>query len=191
MINDPRFNNWLQVQAYKHDGKIHRIWSPAFLVADTDEYWALASRMSAVAEADGRRWATKENAVFILFKKEWMNVIAMFKEGQGICYYVNIASPTILDKGYLKYIDYDLDVKLYPDLIEKTLDEKEFVYNSKLYGYDEKLIKIIENEKDEVLKMMDEKKFPFIDSKIRELYAKFLKASEPVDSQHGKNPNHQ
>ena len=55
-----------------------------------------------------------------------MNVIAMFKEGKGICYYVNIASPTLYDDGFLKYIDYDLDVKLYPDGVERTLDENEY-----------------------------------------------------------------
>lgn len=181
MLNDPRFNNWLQVQAYKHDGKIHRVWSPAYLVADTDEYWALASRMSSVTESDGRHWITKENAVFILFKKEWMNVIAMFKENGGICYYVNIASPAILDKGYIKYIDYDLDVKLFPDLVEKTLDEKEFVHNAKLYGYSDSLIKIIKDEKDKVIKMMDDRVFPFVDSSVRDLYQKFLDKNEPID----------
>lgn len=189
MLNDTRFNNWLQVQAYKHDGKIHRVWSPSFLVADTKEYWALASRMSAVTEADGRHWITKENAVFILFKEKWMNVIAMFKEGGGICYYVNIASPAILDKGFIKYIDYDLDVKLFPDLVEKTLDEREFVHNAKMYGYSEELIQIIKNEKDAVLKMMDEKQFPFRDEMIRDFYQKFIEKNEFIDDgrkTHGK-----
>lgn len=179
MLIDKRFLAWKQVQAYKHDGRLHRQWSPAFLVEETDEYWALASRMSSVIESDGRRWMTKEPAIFLLFKKEWMNVIAMFKENGGICYYVNIASPTISDQGLLKYVDYDLDVKLYPDLVEKTLDEKEYAHNAQLYGYDEKLKKVIEGAKKKVSAMIDKREFPFIDSEIERLYSKFSLIAKP------------
>ena len=104
--------------------------------------WALASRASLVREADGREWITKEHAVFYLFKHEWMNVISMFKES-GICFYANIASPAILDKGIIKYIDYDLDLKLLPDGKEKVLDVEEYAQNAKSYGYDEDLMRAI------------------------------------------------
>lgn len=183
MFSDSRFKNWYQVQAYKHDGNLHRVWSHSFLVEETDEYWALASRMSAVTEFDGRKWMTKEPAIFILYKHKWMNVIAMFKDNGGICYYVNVASPCVLDKGYLKYIDYDLDVKLYPDLVERTLDEKEFVHNAKKYGYSEDLIKVINKAKDEIIRMMENKEPPFIDEMIRDLYARFLKEGEVVENE--------
>ena len=125
-------------------------------------------RQSTVTESDGRRWVTKERAIFLLFKERWMNVIAMFKEpckirnrygkvlGEfpgGICYYVNIASPTILDKGFLKYIDYDLDVKLYPDGLEKTLDENEYMHHASTYGYPDDLEKAINISLEEVKQM--------------------------------------
>lgn len=150
------------------------------MVEETDRYWALASRMSSVIEADGRRWMTKEPAIFILFKKEWMNVIAMFKESGGICYYVNVASPAIIEKDVLKYIDYDLDVKLYPDLVEKTLDEKEFAHNAKLYGYDAKLMKVIENTEKKIVRMIDRHEFPFQDETIEKLYQEFLDRNQPI-----------
>jgi protein associated with RNAse G/E len=181
MITDKRFKNWRQVQAYKHDGHLHREWSPAFLVDETDEYWALASRMSAVVESDGRRWMTKEPAIFLLFKKKWMNVIAMFKENGGICYYVNVATPTIDDKGYLKYIDYDLDVKLYPDLVEKTLDEREFAHNAEFYGYSKELVAKIKESKDNILKMIDNRDFPFVDEEMQKRYQMFLDANQPIE----------
>lgn len=180
MLSDKRFQAWKQVQAYKHDGHLHRQWSPAFLVEETDDYWALASRMSSVVEADGRRWMTKEAAIFLLYKKEWMNVIAMFKETGGICYYVNIASPTILDNDVLKYVDYDLDVKLYPDLVEKTLDEKEYAHNAKFYGYDDRLMAVIERAKKKVIDLIDHHQFPFIDSEIERLYQSFLDQNKPI-----------
>ena len=41
----------------------------------------------------------------------------------GIYYYCNLASPTIYDGEAIKNIDYDLDVKLYPDRTYQVLDE--------------------------------------------------------------------
>jgi protein associated with RNAse G/E len=34
---------------------------------------------------------------------------------KGIYYYCNLASPAIMDNGAVKYIDYELDVKVFPD----------------------------------------------------------------------------
>lgn len=184
--NDPRLARWVKVQAYKHDGSLHRQWSPAFLVEETDEYWCLASKASLVTEGDGRKWMTHEKAIFLLFKKRWMNVIAMFKEKRGICYYVNIASPTIMEDGYLRYIDYDLDVKLYPDGVERILDENEYARHAKMYGYPKDLEEVIEKEAKHVKKMMDDQEFPFRDSEIQKLYQGFLDAN-PI--QHNRQRN--
>ena len=177
---DPRFARWMRVQAYKHDGALHRQWSPAYLVEENDEYWALASKMSSVTENDGRKWITKEKAVFFLFKKRWMNVICMFKEGQGICYYVNIATPTVFDNGYLKYIDYDLDVKLYPNHLEKTLDENEFERHIQTYGYPPDLTAAIKKSTEEVKAMIANNEVPFVDSLVKRLYDKFLIENRPI-----------
>lgn len=165
------------------------------MVEENDDFWALASKASSVTESDGRRWVTKERAIFLLFKKKWMNVIAMFKDpcaihnkaGQvigefpgGVCYYVNIASPTIFDKGFLKYIDYDLDVKLYPDGLEKTLDENEYIHHASTYGYDSDLEKAINRSLRTVKTMIDEKQFPFYDEAIEKLYNRFLALNQPT-----------
>ena len=178
--NNILFRRWKKVQAYKHDGALHRQWSPAFLVEETDECWVLASKASMVTEADGRKWMTKEKAIFILFKKRWMNVIAMFKEDRGICYYVNIASPTINDQGYLRYIDYDLDVKVYPDGAEKTLDEREYDRHITQYGYPKDLSDAIEKSMDQVKQMIEAKEYPFDDKLIEYYYHRFLEMTKPV-----------
>ena len=174
------FRRWIKVQAYKHDGALHRQWSPAYLVEETEDFWALASKASCVTEGDGRRWMTKERAVFLLYKKRWMNVIAMFKEGRGICYYVNIASPTILDKGFLKYIDYDLDVKLYPDGAERTLDENEYAKHTQTYAYPADLSHAIEKSMEEVKRMIEAREFPFIDEEMAAYYQRFLDDNPPI-----------
>lgn len=163
---------WRVVRAYKHDGSFHREWSPAFLVEETPEYWALASRESLVIEDNGRSWITKEQAVFYLFKKKWANVIAMKKKDR-ICYYANVATPTISDQGILKYIDYDLDVKLYPNKTTRFLDEKEFNSHQKLYGYSKELSDRCNLAKQSLESDMLEGKFPFQDQKFFELFNKF------------------
>ncbi len=180
-MNDKKndLKKWTLVQAYKHDGSMHRQWSPGYLLEENDDYFIICSRSSLITENDGRRWLTKENAVFILFKKEWLNVICMFKESGGICYYANMASPTIMDDGFLRYIDYDLDLKLYPDKSIKVLDELEFEANSKEYGYSPELIKVVRHSLDKTRKMMEERKFPFNDQTIEDIYASFLKDTIP------------
>ena len=180
MYDTHQFRRWRKVQAYKHDGALHRQWSPAFLVREDNDCWVLASKASLVTEADGRKWMTKEKAIFVLFKKKWMNVIAMFKQDRGICYYVNIASPTVDDGGYLRYIDYDLDVKVYPDGVEKTLDEREYDRHITLYGYPKDLSAAIEKSMGQVKKMIEAGEAPFIDKIIEDYYQAFLDMNKPV-----------
>ena len=67
-----------------------------------------------VTEADGRRWVTREPCYCLFPQKYWFNIIAMIRDN-GISYYCNLASPYILDQEALKYIDYDLDVKVFAD----------------------------------------------------------------------------
>ena len=87
---------WIEVQGYKHDGRMHRIWDSVYVVEDNEEYIAVASLKTKVVEHDFRVWYTKEPAVMIFFKKRWRNVIAMLKKS-GLTYYVNLASPYIID----------------------------------------------------------------------------------------------
>ncbi len=172
-------NKWITVMAYKHDGTVHRLWSPAYLVGETYDYWALASRASLVKESDGREWITKEHAIFYLFKHEWMNVISMFKE-KGICFYANIASPAIMDQGIIKYIDYDLDLKLLPDGKEKVLDVDEYAENAKSYGYDDRLMMAIRKSFRKTEKLLEARKFPFDEREVTRLFSKFEKETRPI-----------
>lgn len=167
---------WIMIQAYKHNGELHRQWSHGYVIEDNDEYFILASIRASVIESDGRKWHTKEPAIFIFSKKEWFNVIAMLKE-DGVCYYVNIASPTILDKGYLKYIDYDLDVKLYGDGSTKLLDVSEYHKHAKEQNYPDEIRAILTKSVDHTFELIKQKEFPFIDDDIKKFYNEFKKVA--------------
>ena len=131
------FGHWLAIQCYKHDGSLHRCWDRGLVLANNDDYIVIATKKAKVIESNGRRWFTKEPAVTIFSKNEWWNVICMFK-GDDLCYYCNIASPSIVETHTIKYIDYDLDVKLFPDGELKILDENEYKRHREKYNYHSK-----------------------------------------------------
>ena len=104
----------LKIHKYKHDGKIHRSWGEATYLGEDDEYMIFANYKSLVIEADGRTWKTKEPAIMFFSKYDWFNIIGQLKTN-GIYYYCNIASPFVLEEDTIKYIDYDLDLRVFPD----------------------------------------------------------------------------
>lgn len=162
-------DKWIEVQGYKHDGRMHRIWDVVFVVEEKDDYIVVASNKTKVIEHDFRVWHTKEPAVMIFYKNLWFNVIAMLKES-GITYYVNLASPYIVDKGKVKYIDYDLDMKLYPSGQVKIIDVKEYGYHKKKYGYSDEIDQILRYNIKEIKERMINKEFPFNDDEIKKLF---------------------
>ena len=166
---------WLRIQAYKHNGELHRAWSHGFVLEDNDRHIILISVRASVVEHDGRKWHTREPAVFIFFKQEWMNVIAMLKdEGQDISYYVNIASPAVIHANCIKYIDYDLDIKLFPGGSTKLLDQNEYERHAYSLDYSEDIKKTLALSVNNVYEMIKKRDFPFIDEEIYALYNEFV-----------------
>lgn len=127
-------------------------------------------------EHDGRRWFSKEPAVSFFSKDCWYNIIAMIKE-EGVIFYINIASPTILDDGMLRYIDYDIDFKLFPDGTIVTLDEREHEQHKRKYHYEDDVLKVIDLAKNQVFKLLEKRAYPFESAIVNELYQSFLKSS--------------
>lgn len=169
-------DKWIIIQAYKHNGELHREWSHGYVIEDNDDYFVVVSIRASVVESDGRKWHTKEPAIFILSKKEWFNVIAMFKE-DNISYYVNIASPTIYDKCFLKYIDYDLDVKLYGDGTTRLLDVSEYHKHAEEQRYSDDIRDILKKSVDKTYEKISKHEFPFVDSEVSKYFEKFLRVT--------------
>lgn len=168
---------WLGIQCYKHDGTIHRCWDRGYVLENSHDYIIVASKRAKVVENNGRRWFTKEPAITIFSKREWWNAICMIKK-DGICYYCNIASPSLIDHNLIKYIDYDLDAKLFPDGEVKVLDEKEYAHHKEMYGYDTDLDEILKYATNIIVERMKNREFPFIDETIREYYDDFIEMTK-------------
>lgn len=161
------------VQSYKHDGSIHRTWSKGFVVDENDDYYVVVTDHSWVVEADRRRWLTKEPAICFLYKKRWFNVISMIRKS-GIYYYCNIATPSIYDGEAIKNVDYDLDVKVFPDYTYAILDKNEYEYHCQKMNYSEQIKNICEKEMNSLILMIENKEKPFNSSFIQDYIVKYF-----------------
>ena len=166
--------HWISIECFKHDGSLHRWWDRGFVVDDTEDYLVVATKRAKVTEYNGRSWFTQEPAVTIFSKNEWWNAICMLKDF-GIVYYCNIASPSVVEKDVVKYIDYDLDAKLFPNDDIRVLDEKEYKHHLKKYKYGDDLNCVLRYQMDEIQKLMKKRIFPFDDNAITYYYDEFLK----------------
>ena len=139
-----------QIQCYKHDGKIHRCWDEAILLDVKDDYMVFGNERTLVTEAQGNTWRTKEPAVMYFFKDKWYNIIVQLKK-EGVTYYCNIASPFIIEDDTIKYIDYDLDLRVFPTGSFKILDRQEYKYHKKKMNYSDDLDKVVTNALSELI----------------------------------------
>ena len=111
------------------------------------------------------------------FKNKWYNVIAQMKK-DGIYYYCNIATPFIIEENTIKYIDYDLDLRIFPKGEYKILDKLEYQYHKKKMGYSNDLDKVITGAMNDLIKEYVDGAFMF-DRKQNEEYLKlYLKCKE-------------
>src|SRR5690606_351185 len=156
----PRAGSTIEIQSYKHNGQLHRVWEQSLVLKGTDTVVIGANDKTQVTESDGRTWITREPAICYFHSKYWFNIIGMLRN-DGIYYYCNISSPFVYDSEALKYIDYDLDVKVYPDMTYEILDIDEYNEHKKVMNYPDVLDKILHNHIDYLIKWIRQGKGPF------------------------------
>lgn len=149
-MKDIKIGDKLEIQCYKHNSKIHRAWNEAVLIEENKDYLVFANEKTTVTEAEGNCWKTKEPAIMYFFKDKWFNIIAQLKK-DGIYYYCNIATPFIIEDKTIKYIDYDLDLRIFPPGQYKILDKMEYKYHKKIMKYSDNLDKVIKDSLDELI----------------------------------------
>jgi protein associated with RNAse G/E len=170
----PEVGKTVYIQSFKHDGSLHRTWCKGFVLeADEDRIVAVTDR-AWVIEADDRKWLTREPAVCFYYTKKWYNIISMIRHS-GIYYYCNLASPSIYDGEAIKNIDYDLDVKLYPDGGYQILDENEYADHADKMNYPEIIKKIVEHQMEDLIEEMDRGNPPFNKETIDHYYRLYLR----------------
>ena len=90
-------------------------------------------------------------------------------------YYCNIASPYIIDGKEIKYIDYDLDLRVFPEGGFRILDRNEYNYHKKIMKYPEDIDKIVREELSYLIEMKRAESGPFAKGVVEKYYDQFEK----------------
>lgn len=171
----PKVNKDIQIQSYKHDETLHRIWEKATVLYADDEYVIVANKRTKVIESNGRFWHTREPSVSWFYKKRWFNIIGIIKKDE-IHFYCNIASPYLVDDEALKYIDYDLDIKVLDDFSFTILDRNEYTKHQEKMEYPADLKRILEKELLILKGLVETQSDPFNKELVMHWYEKYLEA---------------
>ena len=166
-------NDVLKIQCYKHNGDVYRNWDETLVLEVNEDYIVCANNRVKVTEIDGRKWTTKEPAILFFYKEYWFNIIAQFKKN-GIYYYCNIATPALIDNKVIKYIDYDLDLRVFPNGSFKILDRMEYKYHKKQMHYSNRLDFILKYELGNLIDMVRVRETPFNKEVINNYYEKYV-----------------
>lgn len=144
-MNSIQVGDRLKIECYKHNGMLDCINDESIVLEVTDDYIILANDHTKLTERDGRSHRTHEPAVLFFYKHHWFNVIGQLKK-QGLFYYCNIATPYVIDGNTIKYIDYDLDLRVFPDGGFRILDRNEYKYHKKIMHYSDEIDQIVHYE---------------------------------------------
>ena len=171
-MEDVKVGDKLAIHCYKHDGTLHSISDEAIVLEIDDEKMVCANQKTQIRENDGRIHITREPAVLFFYKHDWFNVIGQLKD-YGLFYYCNIASPYVIENHIIKYIDYDLDLRVFPDGGFKVLDRNEYNYHRKLMNYPPVTDIIIRNELTKLINMKRNDSGPFTSDLVENYYQKY------------------
>jgi protein associated with RNAse G/E len=163
----------IRIESYKHDHTLHRSWDKTTIIHTSDAVVIGGNDRVKVTESDGREWRTREPAICTFGRGQWFNTIAMIRE-DGIHYYCNIGSPFSLKNNLLSYVDYDLDVKVFPDLSYTVLDEEEFLLHSQQMKYPESVVHRVKSALQEVIDWIEHRRGPFQNGFVQRWYERYL-----------------
>ena len=156
----PNEGETIQIHSYKHNGRIHRVWQETMVLKGTKNIVIGANERTLVIESDGRTWITREPSICYFHAEYWFNIICMLRE-DGVYYYINKSSPSVYNNGMLKYFDYDLDVKVFPDMTYTILDEDEYEQHKKEMNYPEEIDGILDRNVEKLISWIKQRKGPF------------------------------
>ena len=166
-----------KIHCYKHNGKINQASEEALVLDEFDDMLVCGNNRVEVTEIDGGTYRTKELAIIFFYKHNWFNIIAQLKK-YGLFYYCNIATPYIVDENVIKYIDYDLDLRVFPDGGFKILDNNEYKFHKKKMHYTKELDMIIQKELDRLIEMKKNNEGPFNPDVVKKYHDKYNKMKD-------------
>ncbi|HLR07642.1 MAG TPA: DUF402 domain-containing protein [Bacillota bacterium] len=159
----------IRIASYKYNGQFHREWQSNRVLKRTDDVIIVGNDQTIVTEHDGSTWTTNEPAICYFYSQYWFNIISMLRP-DGVYYYCNMSSPFQFEANTLKYVDYDLDIKVYPDMTFVILDEDEYEEHKRLMQYPASLDATLQRNKTDLLTWIRRKKGPFAAENVNMWY---------------------
>jgi protein associated with RNAse G/E len=154
----------IRVRATNYDGTPH--WEhPALLLQDNDGLLITETSSGLEVVTERGIWNSPYNTRGHYWPDRWYNVIRLEEPGRGLNgFYCNVATPVQFDGESLRYIDLQLDVRVFVSEAEWTytvLDADEFEEARKRYAYPDDLIVRCRQAVDEIIALVEARSFPF------------------------------
>ena len=185
----PAVGEIVQIHSYKHNGRIHRVWQETMVLKSTNKVIIGANERTLVTESDGRTWLTREPSITYFHSELWYNIICMLRE-DGVYYYCNMSSPFVFDHNAIKYIDYDLDLKVFPDMSYTLLDEDEYEDHRQLMNYPPVIDSILKANLQKLIHWVEQRRGPFAPDFIEAWTNRFKFQRQLNDEKKQQNSEH-
>ena len=153
------------VHATNYDGSPH--WRhPAWLVAADDGLVITRTEPGLEVAHERGVWVDPYQTRGHYWPDRWYNVIRLDEPDKGLNgYYCNVATPAEFDGETLRYIDLQLDVRVFaqPDgaLTYTVMDEDDFEAACRRYAYSDDLVARARQAVDELIALIEARSFPF------------------------------
>jgi uncharacterized protein (DUF952 family)/protein associated with RNAse G/E len=164
-LDQEHYADSLWLRAENHDGSFH--WAHPALFGRVEEgfvqtrtgYATVVARESGAFTSN---WSTRGH----YWLNRWFNVIRLQNpDGHLDGYYCNIARPLPFDGKTVRYVDLQLDVRVFTGsdggLAWRLLDEDEFEAAREHYNYDTELVDRSYEAVEEIIAMVKAREFPF------------------------------
>jgi len=152
----------IHVVSTKYDGSAHWEFDAYFVIEQGTLLIASNFAVHVLKNKDGD-WTTPFDVRNHFWQDRWYNVMRCDRpRGGGLeYYYCNVTTPSLYDGENLRYVDLDLDVRVFANGRIELLDEDEFVENSQRMGYPADVIEQARRAADELIELATARRFPF------------------------------
>jgi protein associated with RNAse G/E len=90
-------------------------------------------------------------------------------------------TPFIIEEKTIKYIDYDIDLRVFPDGKFKILDKREYEYHRNEMHYPNEIDDIVKFETKNLIRLGKEQFGPFSLNFVNQYYNKYLEVLKSVN----------
>jgi uncharacterized protein len=158
---------WWRIAAHKYDRRLHSA-LPAELIRDDGQQVVFRVQPDAVIHhvTRGMSLPINRRSTMVFWRACWYNVYLNYSRTDSAVfdhYYCNVGLPPTVDAAQrtLRFVDLDLDVRIWPDGQHAILDEDEFAAHRVQFAYPPDVAQRAQRTVDTILAAWHARQFPF------------------------------